>query len=103
MDTTKKQTNNEQLLLELELEKTKKRKHEQNIISFNNKMETLKNKYNTTKELNKMNVEYNEKLENIKKKYDDEYKNLQEKLKKIESKRSRNILLNNSFKVELII
>tara|TARA_Y100000389_G_C17390086_1_gene479370 strand:- start:112 stop:1035 length:924 start_codon:yes stop_codon:yes gene_type:complete len=103
MDTTRKQTNNEQLLLELELEKTKNRKHEQNIASFNDKMKTLKNKYNTKKELNKMNVEYNEKLENIKKKYDDEYKNLQEKLKKIESKRSRSILLNNSFKVELDI
>ena len=107
MDTPRKQTNNEQLVLELELEleleKTKKGKHEQNIASFNNKMDILKKKYNTNEALNKMNIEYNEKLENVKKIYDDEYKTLQEELKKIESKRSRNILLNNSFKVELDI
>lgn len=95
--------NNKELLLEIELQEAQKKKHDQNLETINNKVNELENLYNTKEELNKLNIEFEEELKNIKNNYENEYKIFQDELRKIESKRHRLILLNNSFKTEIDI
>lgn len=94
---------NNKLLLDIQLQETQKRKHDQNLETINNKLNDLEKLYNTKEDLNKLNIEFEEELKNIKKNYENQYKIFQDELRKIESKRHRLILLNNSFKTEIDI